>query len=125
VRAVDRITIRAALALARAIAILKFGGVRRALAWTDRAPRVVASSESPASMVRAVNRAGRYVPGATCLAKSIALVRLLRGRGLAASVRFGTLRGDTFAAHAWVECGGVELTGSNGATPFEPATAER
>jgi transglutaminase-like putative cysteine protease len=133
VRAVDRwrsldaaerrVTIRGALTIIRAIAILKVGGVRRAVAWADRAPCVITSPQTPASIVRAVDRAGRYLPGSTCLAKSLALVRVLRRTGMAAEVRFGTRRGDQFEAHAWVECDGQELTGSNGAAPFEPVTA--
>jgi Transglutaminase-like superfamily len=133
VRAVDRwrsldaterrITVRAAVTIIRAIAILKAGGVRRAVAWADRAPGDTTSPESPASIVRAVDRAGRYVPGSTCLAKSLALVRLLRGRRLGASVRFGTLRGEKFEAHAWVELNGVPLTEPGKANPLPAAVS--
>jgi hypothetical protein len=60
-------------------------------------------------------RAGRYVPGGSCLAQSVALVWLLRGRGMDADVRVGVTNTRAFEAHAWVECDGKELTPSKGA----------
>ena len=70
-----------------------------------------------------IARAARYVPGATCLARSLALARLLRDEGVPASVVIGTMKGKHFAAHAWVEAGGVALTDPGKADPF-PAAVE-
>ena len=61
-------------------------------------------------VVTAVDRAGRYAPGGTCLPKSLALTWLLRGSGVAAVVRIGVKTEGQFEAHAWVECGGVAIT---------------
>jgi hypothetical protein len=61
-------------------------------------------------LVRWVDRAGRYVPGGTCLARSLALVWLLRRRGIAAELRIGVNTDDGFLAHAWVERDGAALS---------------
>ena len=45
-----------------------------------------------------------------CLARSLVLSRLLRIRGLGAELHIGVAaRGGAFAAHAWVEHGGIAL----------------
>jgi hypothetical protein len=117
----QRITARAVVALANAIVILQIAGVRRALTWAqwERDSRMTPARD--AVFVRAVDRAGRYLPGATCLAKSLALVRMLREEGRVATVRFGTVRADRFAAHAWVECDGVALTDTLASIPLPAA----
>jgi len=115
---------RAALALATAITIVKFAGVRRALTWAHCALRRTARSKSADdAAVRAVDRAARYVPGSTCLIKSLALARVLRAEGRAAVVRLGTVRGDDFGAHAWVEADGVALTSARGSVPLPDAVS--
>jgi hypothetical protein len=46
----------------------------------------------------------------TCLTRSLTLGRLLRRQGLAANLRLGVaMPNGRFAAHAWVEHGGVVL----------------
>ena len=75
--------------------------VRNYIAWTERA--------------------GRYMPGGSCLARSIALVWLLRGHGMPADLRIGVTDADAFEAHAWVVCGGKALTASRGAQPLDAA----
>ena len=61
--------------------------------------------------VEAVNRIARYLPGATCLATSLALAWILRGRGVPAEVRIGVRKENGgLDAHAWVECDGVAVT---------------
>jgi len=61
-------------------------------------------------VVTAVDRAGRYVPGGTCLPQSVALAWLLRRRGVDASVCIGTRKDyGRFEAHAWVEVAGVAI----------------
>ena len=65
-------------------------------------------------VVTAVDRAGRYVPGGTCLPKSLALAWMLRGRGVPAAVRIGVKTAGQFEAHAWVESGGVALNDPEG-----------
>src|SRR5688572_18541268 len=63
--------------------------------------------------VTAMDRAGRYVPGATCLAKSVALCWFLRRRGLNVVVRIGARREADFSAHAWIERDGQPLTAAH------------
>lgn len=74
---------------------------------------------APAAVV-AVDRAGRYMPGTSCLVKSLALTRILRQTGLPAAVRFGVSGASTFQAHAWVDCAGTALTDARGATGLPP-----
>ena len=66
-------------------------------------------------VVTAVDRAGRYVPGGTCLPKSLALAWMLRRRGVSAAVRIGVRTAGGFEAHAWVEVEGVALPAPDGA----------
>jgi len=63
-------------------------------------------------LVAAVNRAARYVPGASCLPRSIALARVLRKKGVPAIVRLGVDTESGFTAHAWVEIDGAPLAES-------------
>ena len=106
-----RLAVRAALTLAAAITFLRGGGVRRAFAWAHRGTAERdASPDGIARVVLSIERASRYLPGSTCLAESLALVRLLRGLGLQARVQIGATRGADFEAHAWVECEGAPLT---------------
>ena len=96
--------------------MLRVGGVRRALTWAHRAPRRMGGdAASAADLVRGIERAARYLPGATCLPQSLALARLLRDSGIEAVVRIGGIPRTPFEAHAWVESNGIELTASRGA----------
>jgi hypothetical protein len=61
-----------------------------------------------------------------CLARSLALARMLARRGLAADVRIGVQTADgRLTAHAWVEWMGLVLNDSprhrQGFVPFESA----
>jgi hypothetical protein len=71
----------------------------------------------------AITRAARYVPfKALCLAQAMAAHRMLRRRGVASVMHFGAAKGLTkpLDAHAWLEAGGVEVTGY----PVEERLAE-
>jgi hypothetical protein len=49
-------------------------------------------------------------PHATCLKRSLILLRLLRKRGIPAELRLGVRKvDDDFSAHAWIECAGRTL----------------
>lgn len=63
-----------------------------------------------AARARALARVARWMPGATCLVRSAALVRWLRATGVPARLAIG-VRADAAAprAHAWVEVDGVPL----------------
>ena len=122
-RALDRrskrLTLEAACFTALAVIRLKLGGMPRLPRST--APRDDASAH--ADELRALNnatgRAARYVPGATCLPRALALTWMLKRRGIAATVRLG-VRTDAGAlmAHAWVECQGITLNGPADGDPF-------
>jgi len=68
--------------------------------------------------ITAVARIARYVPGVTCLAESLALAWILRGRGIDARVRMGVNRGEELTAHAWIEADGVALTSARQRVPL-------
>jgi hypothetical protein len=94
-----------------ALHVSSYAAMRRAL---DRLPR--RSTASPMNAVeceQAVRRAGRIVPGASCLACAFAAACLLRREGhdstLTLGVRFGP--GHRLLAHAWLESGGCRITG--------------
>jgi hypothetical protein len=101
-------TIQSGLLIGFAVVLLRAFGVERTLRIASRPvkgrARIVIGDA-----VTAVDRAGRYVPGATCLTKSLALAWMLRGRGVVAEVRIGVKTTGGFDAHAWVECDGVAV----------------
>jgi hypothetical protein len=73
-------------------------------------PRSRAAGADPLARRRALARAARGVPGATCLVRAAALVDWLRDDGLDARLRIGVRRdGGAPRAHAWVEVDGVAL----------------
>lgn len=106
-----RLALGSALAIGAAVAGLRIAGVGRALRAASPVPRPRAWTRGDIrDRVNAVDRAGRYVPGSTCLATSLALAWMLRRRGVAAAVRVGVRTDDGFEAHAWVEYEGVPVT---------------
>lgn len=63
---------------------------------------------------RAVKRASRVVPRATCLTQALALGDLLSRHGYASTLQIGVRKDDgRFSAHAWVECAGIPLLASS------------
>jgi hypothetical protein len=77
------------------------------------APKAVALVRSVGS---AVMRAAHHVPfDAACLPQAIAAKRMLERRGVRAVMHFGVAQGlaheGSLVAHAWVEAGGIEVTG--------------
>ena len=79
------------------------------------------NDETVRNYITWTERAGRYMPGGSCLARSLALVWLLRGHGMAADLRIGVTDADAFEAHAWVVCGEKEMTASKGAHALDAA----
>ena len=109
-----RLVLSSALAVGAAAAGVRIAGVRRLLRAVSRASHGRAlTANQIRDRVTSVDRAGRYVPGGTCLTKSLALAWLLRRNGVAATVRIGVSTGEGFAAHAWVECDGAALNGAS------------
>ncbi|MBS0472124.1 MAG: lasso peptide biosynthesis B2 protein [Proteobacteria bacterium] len=114
----------AALALARlALMFLPF---HRIAAWFgtavspkgDEGAQLQCLDEAQIERVRvvswAVTRAARYVPfRAVCLPQAIAAMALLKRRGIASVMHFGVRKepGKALDAHAWLDAGGIEVTG--------------
>jgi hypothetical protein len=80
--------------------------------------------EWPVLVRRAVARASRSLPGTTCLAQSLVAERLLRAGGCDARLSIGVAPAvisggsnrssrEPLDAHAWVESGGVLVTGED------------
>ena len=73
-----------------------------------------AADEATRRVAWAVDRASRYVPGATCLPQALAAEWLLRRRGQRAQLRIGVTKGldGHLLAHAWLESdGGIVVVG--------------
>jgi hypothetical protein len=103
-----RLSMHACIAVGAAVVALRVVGVERTLRIASRpvkGPRQTVIDD----VVTAIDRAGRYVPGSTCLSRSLALAWMLRGSGVAADVRLGVKTAGGFDAHAWVECDGIAL----------------
>ena len=77
----------------------------------------------PASAAAAVRRAGRLLPGTTCVPKAIAMAGLLGSAGRDVVVVLGTRReaSGSWAAHAWVEVDGEPWLA--GAVPYQRLAA--
>lgn len=111
--------LRALVALQIAIAAVRWIPLQRVLAWADaRHPRIRPheSAADPRALEQLLNVAARYMVGtATCLHRALALHALLGRHGIHSRFRIGVARrGDTLAAHAW-----VEWNGGRSASPLE------
>ena len=88
--------------------------------------RVIARTTTPGHdreyFMRSIERAAKFVPGATCLTQSLAARMLLARAGYDAMIRFGARRNEAgaFEAHAWVESGGRIVSRDLPASGFSP-----
>ena len=109
------------MVIARAgLALLPFTSVR---SFTSGAARGTAESsrDLPRLVRRAVLRASRSLPGSSCLAQSLVAERLLLQGGCEARLSIGVAPGvasrraprRSIDAHAWVESGGLLVTGDD------------
>ncbi len=74
----------------------------------------------PLEVGRAVESAARFVPGALCVAQSLAAQVMLASRGVPSRIHFGFRRspqGDV-SGHAWLEVSGQVVTGDEGLEDF-------
>lgn len=63
----------------------------------------------------------RYPFRASCLKKSLVLLRLARRRGIPAQLRIGVRKdGRELLAHAWIECAGRTLLPGDGVERYQP-----
>ncbi len=111
-----RLVIAAAVLLPSVALGIRVAGLRRIQAILSRA-QAGERAATPASLERARRIAGLVAAAAhhgpcraKCLPLSLALQRLLRGKGIASELRLGVRKsGDALLAHAWVEHGGTPL----------------
>ena len=76
----------------------------------ERPVRVVAAQPDVRRLAWAIRAASRWIPGATCLTRAVALQQLLSRFGYDAIVQIGIQHGTgTFTAHAWTEHEGRPL----------------
>jgi hypothetical protein len=111
----------------RARRLLRGGDVRAALsqqrAVAPRRPRPGDPVAAGRRLGRVVARTLAFLPGDTrCLTQSLVLTRLLASRGIESRVVIGVRPGDAFAAHAWVELGGIALLPTGGSAYGELVT---
>jgi len=99
-----------------ALRLLSFDRVHALMAGQS-APGARSGDAWPLAVRRAVLRASRSLPGSSCLAQSLVAERLLRRGGSQARLTIGVAPADaqrvTLDAHAWVESGGVLVTGDD------------
>ena len=108
-----RLLASAVVSLIRARFTVMFVPVRKILL---AAPQNAAeSSDTDAERISwAVETAARIVPTAkNCLVRAIAGREMLARRGVSSKIRLGVAKNspDILSAHAWLECGGMIVTG--------------
>jgi hypothetical protein len=100
----------AALLLPVEIALLRRISLGTLVARTDRPVRGGRETIDVGRAARLVEAVAACYPNATCLKKSLILLRLLRKRGIPAELRLGVRKVDNeFSAHAWIESDGRTL----------------
>lgn len=67
-------------------------------------------------ILESIQKAGRYIPGCTCLIKALAAQYLLREQGYDSQLQIGVLKDQqqSLKAHAWLEMDGKVVIGENG-----------
>lgn len=111
VRALVRLSIVRAL-----LSFVRFDRVRRVIDSRSVGPVTADRRAAALTIRRAMNRAGRTLPGSTCLARSLAAEWLLREAGLGAQLSIGVATTAPGAAlpldaHAWVRSQGLIIAG--------------
>lgn len=113
-RADRKLILHAAATLVVSQARLRIQNAERLRAWAS----CKRSGAAPVDrLIWAIERASQIVPGATCLARAVALQRLLsiNGHDSLLAIGVGRPKGD-FIAHAWVAQGERILIGEGGET---------
>ena len=103
-----------------AVRLLPFATLSRIIARipASRSPRAAITAADCADAVR---RAARIFPTARCLPQAIAGYCLLRRAGRTGIVTLGVrVENARLDAHAWLECDGIRITGSDAAGGYAP-----
>jgi hypothetical protein len=114
-----RLLVKAALllvAIRLGLGLLPFQTLRHLLAQVAEAPTGFRGTNrsSTEGIARAVEVAGRHLPGAgTCLTQALAAEVLLRRQGYPSLLHIGVLRGEEgrLEAHAWLKSGDKVVIG--------------
>ena len=113
------LTLRAAVTLPLIAAAVRARGFRDVAPRRLRAAGDVRLDAAEArAIARAVHRAGRIMRP-SCLTRALTIGHLLSRAGLEARVTLG-VASDPFAAHAWVEHGGLMLAGEGAGRDYLP-----
>jgi Transglutaminase-like superfamily len=85
-----------------------------------RARNRLQGADDIAGVPRAVRRAARFVPQATCLTQSLSMHTLFGRRGIVTQLRIGVTKGPTgqLLAHAWLERNGETVAPSEDLEPY-------
>lgn len=108
---------------------MSFNRLRERLSAMERSHNGGPPTVPLEELVWCVEAASRYVPAATCLARSMAAQVLLRRHGYDSRLRIGVAhdRRGALEAHAWVECGDRVVVGEvenfERYTPLPPVRA--
>jgi hypothetical protein len=103
--------VEALVALVLARAGLRFVPIQRLRAWAQ----CMKPGTRPIERIAwAADAVFRVFPGTTCLARALALQRLLSTEGHPSELHIGVARRqEAFAAHAWLACQGRILVGED------------
>lgn len=125
-------SLRASLLTAVAMALLtglaaalRFLPYHRVARWLPPSGPAPAPPWRKRQVSRAIERAAKWVPGATCLPQAMAGYVMLSSRGFESRIRVGVLKEDDapFRAHAVLLSGDDVLVGGGGdADKFAPLT---
>jgi hypothetical protein len=104
--------------------LLPFRRLRAVLARLTAAPPLLRPGEEASAdqIARAVRRASRHVPQASCLTQALATQTLLRWRGIPAHLHIGVAKdaAGRLEAHAWVESEGRVVIGGTALARYTP-----
>ena len=109
-----RLLVSAAVSLIRARFTVMFVPVRKILLPVAPQNEAESPATDAARISWAVETAARSVPTAkNCLVRAIAGREMLARRGITSSIRLGVAKNspNILSAHAWLECGGMIVTG--------------
>lgn len=112
---------QAALWLLRMRILLSVAPYERAQRLADQPPGPAPDPSLTGKTIgRAVDRAARIIPRATCLVKALAAQAILTRAGFHPKLELGVARSETkeFEAHAWLELDGAIVVGGQERAKF-------
>jgi hypothetical protein len=107
--------------------LLPYRSFRRVYALQPDVPVTGRSADAATALriARAVRRASRLIPGASCLPQSVAAQRLLLRRGYSSTLRISAGRElGRFTAHAWLETDRGMLIGDESVAALLPLSRQ-